>query len=354
MSKPYVILVAGGTGGHINAALALGHQLKSENFDIHYLTGTRTLDYKLFKGESVQHFDGKPLREKNPAKLLKNLIKNMLTFLSILKLMVKRKPIFVIGCGGYICGPALVAAKFVGSPIFIFEQNAVLGVTNKILSFISNKIFLHFEKTFGLPSMFQQKVYVVGNPTRQTIMAPTQMESHEELRVLVFGGSLGATQINQMIFDFVQKDSNRPIHVIHQTGQDFEFKTHLGKNIKYQSHKYLDNIQEQYQWCDVIVARAGASTVAELRIIQKPSFLIPYPQATDNHQYFNAQALGHEKIFPVSYVDPKISDQAIYKELVTFLDSAQIKTALNVTKLDLVTVKATKEMKSYVGLSEKQ
>lgn len=103
----YAVIVAGGTGGHINAALAIGEALQSESWDIQYLTGKRPLDYKLFKNQKVKHLNSKPLRTKNPLQLLSNLFLNLLSFFTILMKFISHRPSFIVGAGGYVCGPTL-------------------------------------------------------------------------------------------------------------------------------------------------------------------------------------------------------------------------------------------------------
>jgi len=320
--KIYAVLVAGGTGGHINAAIALGERLESRGHEVRYLTGERPLDYKLFAGRPVTHLPSWPLRTKNPVKLAQSLLKNFLVFLKITKEFSRKKPRFVVGAGGYVCGPTLLAARILGIPVFIFEQNAYMGLTNKLLTPISNVVFAHFKNTLGVPGMFKKKIVVVGNPTRSAITFTPVRTPDEETRVLVFGGSLGAKQINDLVGEWVQRDHAKKVHVIHQTGLDTQPQFAVGKNVTYSPMKYLDNIQQQYAWCDVLITRAGASTVSELRIVKKPSFIIPFPQATDNHQWWNALEFREESDFSVEVVDPKLPRLEMVGRLDAFLNQA--------------------------------
>ncbi|MFL5786022.1 MAG: UDP-N-acetylglucosamine--N-acetylmuramyl-(pentapeptide) pyrophosphoryl-undecaprenol N-acetylglucosamine transferase, partial [Bacteriovoracaceae bacterium] len=216
----YAVLVAGGTGGHINAALAVGEALKDQGYEIQYLTGKRALDYKLFAGENVRNLDSKPLRTNNPMTLLKNIAMNLMSFLSIFFSYMKKRPEFIVGAGGYVCGPTLLAGYMQGIPVFIIEQNAVMGLTNKILGWISSRIFVHFTETQGLSGKLKEKVRVVGNPTRKSIQ-PVPMKKREgSLKVLVFGGSLGASQINNIIYDIVKDPPFTELSIHHQIGGD--------------------------------------------------------------------------------------------------------------------------------------
>lgn len=349
----YAVLVAGGTGGHINAALAVGEALHSEGYDLLYLTGKRPLDYKLFQGHYVRHLDSQPLRTNNPIKLLKNVIFNFWSFISIFCLYIQKRPKFIVGAGGYVCGPALLAGYLQFIPVFIIEQNAFMGLTNRILGWISTRIFVHFTKTQGLSSALKKKVSVVGNPTRKSIR-PVEMKDFDgELKVLVFGGSLGATQINNVIFDILKNPEMPKMSIHHQIGGGQKIPE-IATKINYIPMSYIDEIQKEYEWCDVIIARAGASTVSELAIIRKPVLIIPYPQATDNHQYFNAQILKEESDFTVEVVDPKLPHNETLKRTEEFLVKAShqgLKYSQNRTLRNNTCDEILREIKTHVGMA---
>lgn len=349
----HAVLVAGGTGGHINAALAVGEALVGEGWDIQYLTGKRPLDYKLFKGQNVRHLDSKPLRTNNPIQLLKNITLNLMSFFIILLSYIKKRPEFIVGAGGYVCGPTLFAGYLLQIPVFIIEQNAVMGLTNKILGWFSTKIFVHFSKTRGLSDKLSKKVRVVGNPTRKSIQPVSKKVFDGELKVLVFGGSLGATQINNIIFDVLRNPSVTSMTIHHQLGGDVkapEIKT----TVKYVPMSYIDNMQAEYEWCDVIIARSGASTVSELAIIRKPVLIIPYPQATDNHQVYNAQIFKEEADFTVEILDPKLPHEESLSRVQDFLVKAsrqELKYSLNNQRGNNTCVDILREIKTHVGMA---
>lgn len=315
------ILVAGGTGGHINAALAIGERLKEEGYELLYLTGKRHLDYKLFQGMNVRHLDSKPLRTNNPIQFLKNVLHNILSFVFIFKLLLKFRPQFIVGAGGYVCGPSLLAGFLQSIPVFIVEQNAFMGLTNRILGWISTKIFVHFSETKGLSKRLAKKVLVVGNPTRKSIQPVAKKSFDGELKVLVFGGSLGASQINQVIYEVVKNPPLLPLSIHHQIGSD-QKAPEIETKVNYVPMNYIDHIQNEYEWCDVIISRSGASTVSELAIIRKPVLIFPYPQATDNHQFFNAQIFKREADFTVEVLDPKLPHAESVQHVRDFLQRA--------------------------------
>jgi UDP-N-acetylglucosamine--N-acetylmuramyl-(pentapeptide) pyrophosphoryl-undecaprenol N-acetylglucosamine transferase len=314
----YAIIVAGGTGGHINAALAIGEAFQEKNFEVLYLTGKRPLDFKLFAHQNVIHLDSRPLRTNNPLTLVKNIIANLKSFIFIFKIYLKRKPSFVVGAGGYVCGPTLLAAFCQFIPVFIIEQNAVMGLTNRILGWISTTIFVHFSKTRGLPVALRKKVKVVGNPTRKSIKPVAAKKFDGKLKVLVFGGSLGAKQINDIIFEIIKNPPIDGMEIHHQLGSDFN-PPEVHPAVTYVPLEYIDNMQAEYDWCDVIISRAGASTVSELAIIKKPAIIIPYPQATDDHQYYNAQIFQQEADFSVEVLNPRLEPYLLLKAVEDFL-----------------------------------
>lgn len=349
----YAVLVAGGTGGHINAALAVGDALKEQGYEVQYLTGKRPLDYKLFNGQNVRHLNSKPLRTNHPVTLFQNIIQNFVSFFAIFFSYISNRPQFIIGAGGYVCGPTLLAGFLQGIPVFIIEQNAVMGLTNKILGWISSRIFVHFTKTKGLSTSLKSKVRVVGNPTRKSIqpILPKFYDGH--LKVLVFGGSLGAAQINKVIFEIL---INPPIHKLsihHQLGGGQKAPTLLTE-VSYVPMEYIEDMQKEYEWCDVIIARAGASTVSELAIIKKPVLIFPYPQATDNHQFHNAQIFKEESDFTVEVLDPKLSHDESVKRTQEFLVKAS-KEALKYSQTphagNQTCTEILREIQNHVGMA---
>jgi len=302
--KEKVYLAAGGTGGHINAALSMGEYFE-DKYEIKYFTGTRYLDYKLFENTNVLHLDSKPLRTKNPVKLIINISKNLLIFSKLIGTFLASRPKFVVGAGGYVCGPTLMSAWILGIPVFIIEQNAVMGLTNKLLSKFAKKIFVNFKDTKGLEGSC--KVIESGNPINSKIKFNIQQIDQETIKILVFGGSLGAEQINESVLLLLKKYPNFKINIKHQVGKNKIINNIITtQNIAYEQLEYIDDMEKAYKWSNIIIARAGASTISELRVIKKPSLLIPYPAATDNHQYHNAVLLKEESDFFVEVIDHKL------------------------------------------------
>lgn len=351
--KNFAVLVAGGTGGHINAALAVGEALVEEGWEVQYLTGKRPLDYKLFHSKPVQYLSSRPLRTNNPIQLLRNVFANALSFAFVFMKFLKSRPRFVVGAGGYVCGPTLLAAFLQGIPVYIIEQNAVMGLTNRILGWISSRIFVHFTQTKGLSPNLLKRVRVVGNPTRKSIQPVPTSARGDKLKVLVFGGSLGATQINEIIYSILQNPPFREMSIHHQIGGDLPLPL-INTEVDYLPMNYIDHIQREYEWCDVIISRSGASTVSELRIIRKPTLIIPYPKATDNHQWYNAEIFRQESDFDVVVLKPDISHEDAVEKTKEFLTKARDQ-ELRMTSSQAIenntTFRILSEIKNDIGLS---
>ncbi len=321
MSKPLIYLVAAGTGGHINAAKALGNYFEKYNFEVFYLTGQRVLDFKLLSKENTLFLPSESIRNRKGKEKIKVLLNNLLAIYMVLDLLTKRKPVAVIGAGGYVCGPTLLAAFFGGIPTYILEQNSVMGMTNRLLAWIANKIFFNFQQTL-IPSRLSYKSYCVGNPIREEILnLPFVWPQEEKFRILVVGGSLGAQEINELIIDFVSNVERDDLVIRHQTGINKGQKLQGGL-IDYEQLEYIDDMAAEYRWANLIICRAGASTLSELQYVQKPVLLIPYRWATDNHQEKNAFSFKQQVHFPVAVQGVQQLRDDNFRSLLDFINQA--------------------------------
>lgn len=318
------VVVAGGTGGHINSALSVGLECTKRGVEVAYYSGSRPLDLKLYSDVTSIHLPSSALRGKSPLSLIKSIFGNLQSFLIVLKNFLISPPDFVLGAGGYVCGPVLLAGKLVGAKIYILEQNSVIGLTNKILSKISKKIFTHFTQTKGISPSDLKKIVVTGNPVRKSIQeADFTATPSNQKRVLIFGGSLGALSINNFVSELIKNWDGPSVSIRHQTGMAYESKI-VFKNdrVAYEPLPYLDNIALEYKWADLIICRAGASSLSELMLVGKPVLLIPFPHATDDHQTTNAKIFKNEVNFPVEIIadhelnekGPKIIKTLLLKE----------------------------------------
>lgn len=302
------IVTGGGTGGHIYPALAIAKGLQERyKAEVIYFGGTRGLEAEIVPRE------GLPFRSIELSGLKRSIsYANILAFWEALKGFRKARrlikdfaPAAVIGTGGYVCGPVVLAAALSGFPTMIHEQNAFPGVTNRILSRFADCIALTFEdaKNF-FPA--KAKLRLTGLPVREEILKRNKAEgrlklglSQEGILVLSFGGSQGARSINNSMLQVIKRFSGREgIQFLHVTGlnnyQEFieqlnSMKVPLSGNITITS--YMHDMPSAYAAADLVVSRAGAATLAEITAQGLPSILVPYPYATENHQEYNALAL---------------------------------------------------------------
>lgn len=301
-----VIISGGGTGGHIFPAIAIANALKqlNQNIDILFVgaKGRMEMDkvpaagFKIV-GLPVSGFQ-RNLSLKNlmfPLKLLKSLMQAN-------KIIREFKPDVVIGVGGYASGPTLFSASSQNIPTLIQEQNSYAGITNKILGKKANKICVAYE---GMEKFFpKEKIILTGNPVRQDILNLSgkkirglehfNLEENKKT-VLVVGGSLGARTINEAVSKMLPDVAEKNIQLIWQTGKNYSEKAKLAtqslENQGIHSYDFIQRMDLAYAVADVVISRAGASTVSELCLVKKPSILIPSPNVAEDHQTKNALAL---------------------------------------------------------------
>lgn len=299
-----ILIMAGGTGGHIFPALSIAEKLQSAGAKVEWMGAIKGLEVQLIGQQeiplhliSVTGLRGKGLLRLTLAPFM--IIRAVFQAVGIMRSV---QPDCVLGMGGFVTGPGGVAAKLTGRKLVIHEQNAVPGITNKLLSIIANKVLEAFPGTFRQ----QQKVDYTGNPVRKNIVALgnaqyRRSDSGDPLHVLVLGGSQGAVAVNQIIPNMLAswKSSEVP-HVIHQTGSnnlaetiDLYRSVGIEPNDHLKVKGFIDEMAEVFEWADVVICRSGASTVCELAVAGLPSILIPYPYHKDNQQTKNAQWLSN-------------------------------------------------------------
>ncbi|MCX7120759.1 MAG: undecaprenyldiphospho-muramoylpentapeptide beta-N-acetylglucosaminyltransferase [Gammaproteobacteria bacterium] len=286
-----LLIIAGGTGGHIFPALTVADELQKQGVLIEWMGTEAGMEKKLIAGRyplyflPVKTFRGKSIGVKliAPFRLLHAV------FLAY-RIIQKTNPDVVLGMGGYASGPGGIAAWLLRKPLVIHEQNAKAGLTNRLLSRFAKKVLQAFPDTFSN----RIKAITVGNPVRPAIQKITHPEHHEKpYRILVLGGSQGAQTINQLMTKWVSLfDDRESFFIWHQTGQkDFQSVQDAYQawpEVIYRVSAFIEKIEEAYAWADLVICRSGALTVAEIAAAGLPGILIPYPFAADDHQYVNA------------------------------------------------------------------
>lgn len=293
-----VLIMAGGTGGHVFPALACARELQARGYKVHWLGTPRGIENELVPqaGLTLHRIDASGLRGKGKLSLLKAPLMLIKALWQARKVMRQLKPAFVVGFGGYVTGPGGLAAKLAGVPLVIHEQNAVAGTANRSLASFASRICEAFPDTFAS----SDKRRTTGNPVRAELFfeTPRQPLAGRKARLLILGGSLGAEPLNKLLPEALALIAGdlRP-EVFHQTGKQHDQITaerYRAAGVEAQVAPFIQDMAQAYAWADLVVCRAGALTVSELAAAGLPSLLIPLPHAIDDHQSRNADYLARE------------------------------------------------------------
>lgn len=297
-----VLIAGGGTGGHLFPGIALAEEVVTRHHanEVVFVGTERGLEARVVpkEGYPLEFVKVQGLKGKGFWGLLKGLLALPLAFLASFRILSRQKPDVVVGVGGYASGPVVLAAWMMGIPTAIQEQNALPGLTNKVLGRIVKVVFTAFEEARAF--FPEAKVQMIGNPIRRKLMDNYLRSSaaHEKFSVLIFGGSLGARGLNNRMLDALDflGDLKDQVSFVHQTGKnDLETvkKGYADKGFGAQATvvEFIDDMSSAYAQADLVICRAGATSLAELTVCKKASILVPFPHATDNHQEVNARAL---------------------------------------------------------------
>ncbi len=306
-----ILIMAGGTGGHVFPALAVAEELRARGAEVLWL-GTRAgIEAEVVPraGFSLFFINIAGLRGKGWLSRLLTPYMLGLAFLQSLALFLRLRPMAVLGMGGFVTGPAGFCAWLLDKPLLIHEQNAIAGLTNRLLAPLANKVLEAF------PGSLPAKHHPIhtGNPVRagiSAIAAPEQRLAGRggPLRLLVIGGSLGAQVFNDIVPQALAAlpVAERP-EVWHQCGKrhlDAAEKSYRAAGISARIAPFIDDMAAAYAWADLVLCRAGALTIAELAAAGVASILVPYPHAVDDHQTANARYLSeHHAALLVSQTD---------------------------------------------------
>lgn len=297
MSRQYTLMVmAGGTGGHVYPAIAVADALHAQGWKIVWLATAGGMENRLIADKpydkAMMTMQG--VRGKGLMGWLTLPVKLMRAFSQARQAIKQHQPDVVLGMGGFAAFPGGVMAKLAGVPLVIHEQNSIAGLTNKVLTNIANRVLT------GFPNALGGKGEMVGNPVREvitTLPMPDQRfaEHHGVLRVLVVGGSLGAVALNTLLPQaFAQLPVNTRPQIIHQAGEkqiEALKKNYAEAGVAADCRAFIHDMAEVYAWADLVICRAGALTVAELANVGVASILVPFPFAVDDHQTTNAAYL---------------------------------------------------------------
>lgn len=309
----HVMMMAAGTGGHVFPALAVAKELQQQGIDVSWLATPSGMENRLLKNHNIPIYqiDIQGVRGNGLVRKLTAPFKIMKATLSAMRYMKQLKVEAVAGFGGYVAGPGGLAARILGIPVIIHEQNAVAGFTNTQLSRVAKTVCQAFPNTFPADA----KVVTTGNPVRKEIaeiLSPAwryqeREKAGEPLHILIVGGSLGAQALNERVPEAL-KQLNVPMNVYHQCGQNHAEATTARYQDKPSSltvevQPFIEDMAQAYSNADLIICRAGALTVTEIATAGVAAVFVPLPTAVDDHQTANAKFLANinaAKICPQS------------------------------------------------------
>ena len=295
-----VLIAGGGTGGHLFPGIALAEEIVTRHpkNDVVFVGTDRGLEARVVpaNGFVFEAIRSRGLKGMGLIKLALGLMLLPVSFISALGLLRKYRPDVVVGVGGYSSGPVVLMAWLLRIPTAIQEQNALPGLTNRVLAKFVDAIFVSFDAAVRFfPA---KRAHALGNPIRRGLLENflRSKVAHERFTLLIFGGSLGARGLNTRVIEALPhlQDLKNKVHIIHQTGKnDLETvkKGYADQNFPAEVREFIDDMAGAYLGADLVLCRAGATTVAELTVCKKASILVPFPRATDDHQAVNAKAL---------------------------------------------------------------
>ena len=315
MNPRPILIMAGGTGGHVFPGLAVARGLMAHGLPVAWLGTHRGLESRLVPqaGVPIHYISVGGLRGKGTLTRLLAPLRLALALIQSLALMLRLRPRAVLGMGGFVSGPGGVAAWMTRRPLLIHEQNAVAGLTNRLLSRFASRVLEAFPGSLAN----HRGAVAVGNPVRPEISAmdPPEVRLKDRqgpIRLLVFGGSQGALRINQQVPAAIalMAPESRP-EILHQTGEQSLAlceRAYQQAGITARVTAFIDDMAAAYSWADLVICRSGALTVSELAAAGLGAILIPFPAAVDDHQTRNAEYLTAEQaavLLPESELAPE-------------------------------------------------
>lgn len=302
MSKPAVMIAAGGTGGHLFPAFALTEELMRRGYEVDLVTDVRADQYGIdFPGRATHQVPSETLRGRSPGAVIKFLLTLGRGVSNARALLRQVKPAVVVGFGGYPTVPPLLAARLAGIPTVIHDANAVVGRANRLLSRFASVIAVTFENTKHLRRGDRKKVRLAGTPVRDAVLqavTPYKSRSGADMfSLLVFGGSQGARVFSDMVpgaltgLPQAHRARLRLVQQVREEDLERVREAYAGTGISVELGTFFSDLPKRMADAQLIISRAGASSVAELTVLGRPAILVPLPHALDNDQLENASRL---------------------------------------------------------------
>ena len=359
-----VIISGGGTGGHVYPGISLAGEIKGRdiNNDIVFVGTERGLESKLIPREGIKFIKIKAqgIKRKLCFENLTAVVIFLVSLLQSYKIVKKYKPDIVIGTGGYVSGSVVLMAAILGIPTFVHEQNVIPGITNKFLSRITRATFLSFNQSKEYFSS-KAKLIFTGNPLRfKNIKRSTDREYKKfnldpsKKTILVLGGSKGAASINRAVLegiDLIKEIIKNGWQVLLISGQDDydNIIKMVRKNHKiFSVEPYLYDIEKAYSLADLVICRAGATTLAEIGAYGLPAILIPYPYATHNHQEVNARIFTKEGA-AILILEKDLSEEKLAQVLLDTLKDNKLLEMMSRKSGELGNENSAKKIVDYIS-----
>ena len=289
-----IVIMAGGTGGHIFPALAVAQFLQNQGWQVSWLGTKAGLESRVIpeNGIEIDWLSVSGLRGKGLLSKFTAIFKLAKSCIEAAKILKQRKPNIVLGMGGFVAAPGGLMAKMLGIPLIIHEQNRVVGTTNRLLAKIATKVLQ------GFPNSFAPKFNAIctGNPLRESLkqIPPTSLQKGGLLHILVVGGSQGAKVLNENVPNAIALLKNS-VQIRHQTGaamQNEVAEKYKTLKLNAEARAFIEDMAAAYSWADLVICRAGAMTISEVAAMGIPAIFIPLPNAIDDHQTANAKYLS--------------------------------------------------------------
>ncbi len=340
-----LLIAGGGTGGHLFPGVALAEELRAREPEaaIRFVGTAKGIEARVLPelGWDLVLIEVSGLKTVGALGAVRGLFRLPRALWQSRRVVKQFEPDVVVGVGGYASGPVVLMARLMGIRTGILEQNSIAGFTNKLLGKLVHGVFLHFVETrkFFNP----KKVLMTGNPIRRDIRLALEERTGDgrqpagggALRLFAFGGSQGAQALNEIVADAAALLAARGValDIVHQTGTQHLEKTqarYQAAGMKVDARAFIKDMAAEYRRADLVVARAGATTVAELGVVGRPAILVPYPFAADNHQEVNAREMaeaGAALMFKQSELTPEkladvVADLASHPEILAKMGSA--------------------------------
>lgn len=322
-----IMIMAGGTGGHVFPALAVADELIARGVDVHWMGTEKGIEAKLIPARGLPlhciHIVG--IRGKSLMQFIRGPLVIVKAIVQAKKILTALKPQVVLGFGGYASGPGAIAARLLGIPLIVHEQNARAGTTNKVLAKMARHVLC------GFPHALSKSIFV-GNPVRQAFYAqplPSERfaKTQDQFNLLVMGGSLGAQVFNKIVpAALALLPQGASLRVVHQSGARTRLEAQAAYALLQQQRpefsvelpEFIDDVATQMAVADLIICRAGALTVAELAAIGAAALLVPYPYAIDDHQTANARWLS-DKCAALLCPEHELTAENLAKKITTLM-----------------------------------